>query len=87
MNYYKNNVIDELPNDPPLHAWFDPNYQPLEQTFTIQIVHGVAFVNHVPYPEIPVNQYTVKNFTRTLENGKWEPDIEAVKNIKIIILR
>lgn len=35
----------------------------------------------------PVNQYTVKNFTRTLENGKWEPDIEAIKNIKIIVLR
>ena len=78
-------AVDKILHDPPLHAWFDPNYLPLEQTFTIQIVNGVAFVNYVPYIELPVNKYKVKDFTKTLENGKWEPDIEAIKNIKILI--
>ena len=78
-------AVDKILHDPPLHAWFDSNYRPLEQTFTIQIVNGVAFVNYVPYIELPVNQYKVKEFTKTLENGKWEPDKEAIKNIKILI--
>ena len=76
-------AVDKILHDPPLHAWFDPNYQPLEQTFTIQIVNGVAFVNYVPDIELPVNQYKVKDFTKTLENGKWEPDIKAIRDIKI----
>ena len=78
-------VVDKILHDPPLHAWFDSNYRPLEQTFTIQIVNGVAFVNYVPYPELPVNQYKVNDFTKTVENGRWEPDIEAIKDIRILI--
>lgn len=76
-------AVDKILHDPPLHAWFDPNYRPLEQKFTIQIVNNVAFVNYIPYPELPVNQYKVKEFTVTLENGKWEPDIKAIREIKI----
>lgn len=76
-------VVDKILHDPPLHAWFDPNYQTLEQTFTIQVIDDVAYVDVIADHSIAVNRYKVKDYSIKLENGKWEPDLEAIKNIKI----
>lgn len=77
------NVVDKILHDPPLHAWFDHNYQTLEQTFTIQVIDDIAYVDVIADRSIAVNRYKVKDYSVKLENGRWEPDIEAIKNIKI----
>ena len=77
------NVVDKILHDPPLHAWFDHNYQTLEQTFTIQVIDDIAHVDVIADISIAVNRYKVKDYSVKLENGRWEPDIEAIKNIKI----
>ena len=77
------NVVDKILHDPPLHAWFDHNYQTLEQTFTIQVIDEIAYVDVIADRSIAVNRYKVKDYSVKLENGRWEPDIEAIKNIKI----
>lgn len=74
--------IYKILHDPPLYAWFDPNYRTLEQTFIIQAVNGVVYVNNVHNKELPVNRYKVKDFL-IQEDGKWKPNWEAIKNIKI----
>lgn len=77
------NVVDKILHDPPLHAWFDHNYQTLEQTFTILVIDDIAYVDVIADRSIAVNRYKVKDYSVKLENGRWEPDIEAIKNIKI----
>lgn len=77
------NVVDKILHDPPLHAWFDHNYQTLEQTFTIQVIDDIAYVDVIADRSIAVNRYKVKDYSVKLENGRREPDIEAIKNIKI----
>lgn len=77
------NVVDKILHDPPLHAWFDHNYQTLEQTFTIQVIDDIAYVDVIADRSIAVNRYKVKDYSVKLENGRWEHDIEAIKNIKI----
>ncbi len=77
------NVVDKILHDPPLHAWFDSNYQTLEQTFTIQVIDDIAYVDVIADRSIAVNRYKVKDYSVKLENGRWEPDLEAIKNIKI----
>lgn len=77
------NVVDKILHDPPLHAWFDHNYQTLEQTFTIQVIDDIAYVDIIADRSIAVNRYKVKDYSVKLEKGRWEPDIESIKNIKI----
>ena len=74
--------IYKILHDPPLYAWFDSNYRTLEQTFIIQAIKGVVYVNDVHDCMFPVNKYHVKDFL-IQEDGKWKPNWEAIKNIKI----
>ena len=76
-------VVDKILHDPPLHAWFDHNYQTLEQSFTIQVIDDIAYVDVIADRSIAVNRYKVKDYSIKLGNGRWEPDLEAIKNIKI----
>lgn len=77
------NVVDKILHDPPLHAWFDPNYRTLEQTFTIQVIDDVAYVDVIADRFVAVNRYKIKDYSVKLENGRWEPNMDAIKNIKI----
>jgi len=77
------NVVDKILHDPPLHAWFDHNYRTLEQTFTVQVIDDIAYVDVIADRSVAVNRYKVKDYSVKLESGRWEPDIEAIKNIKI----
>ena len=76
-------VVDKILHAPPLYAWFDSNYRTVEQTFTIQVIDGIAYVDVIADFTVAVNRYKIKDFITQLPTGRWEPDLEAIKNIKI----
>lgn len=69
--------------NPPLYAWFDSNYRTVERTFTIQVVDDIAYVDVIADCTVAVNRYKIKDFITQLPTGRWESDLEAIKNIKI----
>ena len=77
------NVVEKILRNPPLYAWFDSKYRTAERTFTIQVVDDIAYVNVIADCTVAVNRYKIKDFITQLPTGRWEPDIEAIKNIKI----
>ena len=77
------NVVDKILRNPPLYAWFDSNYRTAERTFTIQVVDDIAYVDVIADCTVAVNRYKIKDFITQLPTGRWEPDLEAIKNIKI----
>ncbi len=77
------NVVEKILRNPPLYAWFDSNYRTAERTFTIQVVDDIAYVDVIADCTVAVNRYKIKDFITQLPTGKWEPDVEAIKNIKI----
>ena len=86
------NVVEKILRNPPLYAWFDSNYRTAERTFTIQVVDDIftiqvvddiAYVDVIADCTVAVNRYKIKDFITQLPTGKWEPDLEAIKNIKI----
>lgn len=77
------NVVEKILRNPPLYAWFDSNYRTAEQTFTIQVIDDIAYVDVIADCTVAVNRYKIKDFITQLPTGKWEPDLEAIKNIKI----
>ena len=77
------NVVEKILRNPPLYAWFDSNYRTAERTFTIQVVDDIAYVDVIADCTVAVNRYKIKNFITQLPTGRWEPDVEAIKNIKI----
>ena len=77
------NVVEKILRNPPLYAWFDSNYRTAERTFTVQVVDDIAYVDVIADCTVAVNRYKIKDFITQLPTGKWEPDLEAIKNIKI----
>ena len=77
------NVVEKILRNPPLYAWFDSNYRTAERTFTIQVVDDIAYVDVIADCTVAVNRYKIKDFITQLPTGRWEPDVEAIKNIKI----
>ena len=77
------NVVEKILRNPPLYAWFDSNYRTAERTFTIQVVDDIAYVDVIADCTVAVNRYKIKDFITQLSTGRWEPDLEAIKNIKI----
>ena len=77
------NVVDKILRNPPLYAWFDSNYRTAERTFTIQVVDDIAYVDVIADCTVAVNRYKLKDFITQLPTGRCEPDLEAIKNIKI----
>jgi hypothetical protein len=77
------NVVEKILRNPPLYAWFDSNYRTAERTFTIQVVDDIAYVDVIADYTVAVNRYKIKDFITQLPTGRWEPDVEAIKNIKI----
>ena len=77
------NVVEKILRNPPLYAWFDSNYRTAERTFTIQVVDAIAYVDVIADCTVAVNRYKIKDFITQLPTGRWEPDVEAIKNIKI----
>ena len=77
------NVVEKILRNPPLYAWFDSNYRTAERTFTIQVVDDTAYVDVIADCTVAVNRYKIKDFITQLPTGRWEPDLEAIKNIKI----
>lgn len=77
------NVVDKILRSPPLYAWFDSNYRTAERTFTIQVVDDIAYVDVIADCTVAVNRYKIKDFITQLPTGRWESDLEAIKNIKI----
>lgn len=77
------NVVEKILRNPPLYAWFDSNYRTAERTFTIQVVDDIAYVDVIADCTVAVNRYEIKDFITQLPTGRWEPDLEAIKNIKI----
>jgi hypothetical protein len=77
------NVVEKILRNPPLYAWFDSNYRTAERTFTIQVVDDIAYVDVIADCTVAVNRYKIKDFITQLPTGRWEPDLEAIKNIKI----
>lgn len=55
----------------------------MERTFTIQVVDDIAYVDVIADCTVAVNRYKIKDFITQLPTGRWEPDLEAIKNIKI----
>lgn len=76
-------VVEKILRNPPLYAWFDSNYRTAERTFTIQVVDDIAYVDVIADCTVAVNRYKIKDFITQLPTGRWEPDVEAIKNIKI----
>lgn len=77
------NVVENILRNPPLYAWFDSNYRTAERTFTIQVVDDIAYVDVIADCTVAVNRYKIKDFITQLPTGRWEPNLEAIKNIKI----
>lgn len=77
------NVVEKILRNPPLYAWFDSNYRTAERTFTIQVVDDIAYVDVIADCTVAVNRYKIKDFITQLPTGRWEPNLEAIKNIKI----
>lgn len=77
------NVVEKILRNPPLYAWFDSNYRTAERTFTIQVVDDIAYIDVIADCTVAVNRYKIKDFITQLPTGRWEPDLEAIKNIKI----
>lgn len=77
------NVVEKILRNPPLYAWFDSNYRTAERTFTIQVVDDIAYVDVIADCTVAVNRYKIKDFITQLPTGRWEPDLEAIRNIKI----
>ena len=77
------NVVEKILRNPPLYAWFDSNYRTAERTFTIQVVDDIAYVNVIADCTVAVNRYKIKDFITQLPTDRWEPDLEAIKNINI----
>lgn len=77
------NVVEKILRNPPLYAWSDSNYRTVERTFTIQVVDDIAYVDVIADCTVAVNRYKIKDFITQLPTGRWEPDLEAIKNIKI----
>lgn len=77
------NVVEKILRNPPLYAWFNSKYRTAERTFTIQVVDDIAYVDVIADCTVAVNRYKIKDFITQLPTGRWEPDVEAIKNIKI----
>jgi len=77
------NVVEKILRNPPLYAWFDSDYRTAERTFTIQVVDDIAYVDVIADYTVAVNRYKIKDFITQLPTGRWEPDVESIKNIKI----
>lgn len=75
-------LIHQILHDPPLYAWFDSSYRTLEQSFILQFVDGIVYVNKVHNSMLPVNRYKIKDFIKQVD-GKWKPDWDAIRDIKI----
>lgn len=76
-------VVEKILRNPPLYAWFNSNYRTAERTFTIQVVDDIAYVDVIADCTVAVNRYKIIDFITQLPTGRWEPDLEAIKNIKI----
>ena len=62
-------VVDKILHAPPLYAWFDSNYRTVEQTFTIQVVDDIAYVDVIADCTVAVNRYKIKDFiTQRISN-------------------
>ena len=78
------NLVYLILNDPPLYAWHDPNYYPEKQSFTIQLIDGKVYINKIANMFRGTYIFTVKDFIKRDENGILQPDIEAIRNIKLL---
>ncbi len=77
------NLVYLIPKDPPLYAWHDPNYYPENQSFTIQLIDGKVYINKIANMFRGTYIFTLKDFVKRDENGILQPDIEAIRNIKL----
>lgn len=77
------NLVYLILKDPPLYAWHDPNYYPENQSFTIQLIDGKVYINKIANMFRGTYIFTVKDFVKRDENGILQPDIEAIRNIKL----
>ena len=77
------NLVYLILKDPPLYAWHDPNYYPEKQSFTIQLIDGKVYINKIANMFRSTYIFTVKDFVKRDENGILQPDIEAIRNIKL----
>ena len=78
------NLVYLILKDPPLYAWHDPNYYPEKQSFTIQLIDGKVYINKIANMFRGTYIFTVKDFVKRDENGILQPDIEAIRNIKLL---
>lgn len=78
------NLVYLILKDPPLYAWHDPNYFPEKQSFTIQLIDGKVYINKIANMFRGTYIFTVKDFVKRDENGILQPDIEAIRNIKLL---
>lgn len=78
------NLVYLILKDPPLYAWHDPNYYPEKQSFTIQLIDGKVYINKIANMFHGTYIFTVKDFVKRDENGILQPDIEAIRNIKLL---
>lgn len=78
------NLVYLILKDPPLYAWHDPNYYPENQSFTIQLIDGKVYINKIANMFRGTYIFTVKDFVKRDENGILQPDIEAIRNIKLL---
>jgi len=77
------NLVYLILKDPPFYAWHDPNYYPEKQSFTIQLIDGKVYINKIANMFRGTYIFTVKDFVKRDENGILQPDIEAIRNIKL----
>lgn len=77
------NLVYLILKDPPLYAWHDPNYYPEKQSFTIQLIDDKVYINKIANMFRGTYIFTVKDFVKRDENGILQPDIEAIRNIKL----
>lgn len=77
------NLVYLILKDPPLYAWHDSNYYPEKQSFTIQLIDGKVYINKIANMFRGTYIFTVKDFVKRDENGILQPDIEAIRNIKL----
>ena len=90
-------VLTEMPFFPPGGCYDE--YDPLELQFGIKVINNKAYIRTFFFepvcyskpPEVdealwgvaPVTLFVIKEFTTENEEGKWMPDIQAIRNMKL----
>lgn len=90
-------VLTEMPFFPPEGCYDE--YDPLELQFGIKVINNKAYIRTFFFepicyskpPEIeealwgvtPVTMFVIKDLTTENDEGKWIPDIHAIRNMKI----